>query len=144
MMDGKLPFIQNNIQDTHQWLHEISENMSQPDLQKSYHALRGVLFAIRDRLPPEEVFDFSSQLPMMIQGLFFESYKPKDKPYKYKRKEEFLAYVEKELQQVGGEEPEKAALAVFQVLNNHISQGEMDDVLSNLPEHIRDFLLTPV
>jgi len=57
------------IHETNTWLRDISEILGDPRPNIAYHALRGTLFALRDRLPPVEVFDLSAQLPVLIRGL---------------------------------------------------------------------------
>ncbi|HMN28831.1 MAG TPA: DUF2267 domain-containing protein, partial [Caldilineaceae bacterium] len=85
----------HSLQEAHAWLNDIAEQMGNPNRQLAYHALRGVLFALRDRLTVEEVFDLSAQLPLLIRGLFFEGYQVNGKPQKY-HADEFLARVEHE------------------------------------------------
>lgn len=124
------------IQETNVWLHDIERELHDTRRQMAYHALRGVLFALRDRLIVTEVFDLSAQLPMLIRGILFEGYKPTGKPEKYHR-EEFLARVSKELQQAGGGNPEAAARAVFRVLQQHVSAGEVEKLRHALPRDLR-------
>lgn len=136
-MTGRKAFDQT-IQETNTWLNEISEHMADPRRHVAYHALRGTLFALRDRLPPEEVFDLSAQLPMLVRGIFFEGYRPTGTPAKYGR-DGFLGRVQKELSSVGGADLESAARAVLRVLDEHIGGGEIDDVRHALPGDIRAF-----
>ena len=124
------------IQETNTWLHAISEEMGDPRRHVAYHALRGVLFALRDRLTVEEAFDLAAQLPMLMRGLYFEGYRPAGKPEKYHRAA-FLEKVSRELQQADRVNPEKATRAVFRVLERHISKGEIADVREGLPEDLR-------
>ena len=64
-----LEVFDKTIQTTHVWLNEIGETIG-PDKQRCYHALRAVLFALRDRLTTEEAFHLSAQLPMLVRGIF--------------------------------------------------------------------------
>ena len=125
------------IQETNTWLNDISEAMGDPRRTVAYHALRGTLFALRDRLPPAEVFDLAAQFPMLIRGLFFEGYRPKGKPEKMHR-DAFLERVQDELQSAGGANVENAVRAVFQVLEQHVGAGEIEDVRQALPADLRD------
>lgn len=132
-----LDVIDRTVHDTNVWLKEISEEMEHPDRQMAYHALRGVLFTLRDRLTVEEACQLASQLPLLIRGVFFEGYRPADKPEKFRNREEWLKRVDHELDQTGGENPEKATKAVFAVINKHVTAGERDDVRHMLPKDIR-------
>lgn len=131
------------LQETHRWLNDIEAEMNHPSDKMAYHALRGVLGAIRDRLPTDDLFGLSAQLPMLIRGILFEGYQPAGKPEKYHR-EEFLARVAAELQQAGGANPEKATRAVFRVMTRHLSSGEMAKIHHAMPHDLRQLLGEPV
>lgn len=137
MPDLGLPLIDKTVHETNTWLSEIAEAMDHPDPQVAYHALRGVLFALRDRLVMDEAMDLAAQLPTLIRGIYFEGYKPSGKPAQYGR-EEFIQRVMEHLQQVGGADPEAAMRAVFQVLHDHISEGEAHHVVDMLPDDLKD------
>jgi uncharacterized protein (DUF2267 family) len=126
----------HTVQETNLWINQIAELMGNPNRQLAYHALRGVLFALRDRLTVDEVFNLAAQLPMLIRGLFFEGYKAAGRPIKY-HADEFLARIEQELRMAGGANPERAARAVLTVLHQAIGEGEMRDVIDELPKDIR-------
>jgi uncharacterized protein (DUF2267 family) len=128
----------HTVQETYVWLNEIGEAMNNPHRQMAYHALRGVLFALRDRLTVEEAFNLAAQLPMLLRGLFFEAYKPTSKPEKY-HSDEFLARVNRELALAGTANPENATRAVFTVLERHVSGGEINDIVDGLPRDLRRF-----
>lgn len=131
-----LQVFDTTIQETNTWLHQISNEMGDPRKTVAYHALRSVLFALRDRLSIDEVFDLSAQLPMLIRGIFFEGYRPAGKPLKY-HKEEFLERVNRELQANGPVNTELAVKAVFKVMDDHVSHGEMNDVRNRLSHDLR-------
>ncbi|MEZ4867508.1 MAG: DUF2267 domain-containing protein [Caldilineaceae bacterium] len=126
----------HTIQETNTWLHEIAEELGNSDRQIAYHALRGVLFALRDRITVEEVFNLAAQLPVLIRGIYFEGYKIAGKPEKY-HADEFLARVSHELHKVGPANPKKATRAVFAILDRHVTAGEIDDVYQALPKDLR-------
>lgn len=127
----------HTLQETNVWLHEIAEQMGNPHRQMAYHALRGVLLTLRDRLTVDEAFNLAAQLPMLVRGIFFEGYKVAGKPEKF-HAEEFLARVNHELQKVGPANPEKATRAVFTILNRHITAGEIADIRNELPRDLRE------
>jgi len=123
------------VHEANAWIAEICEEMGYEDRQVAYHALRGVLFALRDRLPTNEVFDLAAQLPTLIRGIFFEGYRG-DGPVKYNR-EQFIQAVNEELQMGGGTDPQMAIRAMLTVLNGRISPGELAHVREVLPGDIR-------
>lgn len=120
-----------------EWLKRIGEEMGPGDKQLAYHALRGVLFALRDRLPVEEAMDLAAQLPTLLRGVYFEGYKPSNKPERYRDRDEFLSRVNAELDAVGGFDPEAATRAVLALLSDKVEQGEIEDVQHVLPSSIR-------
>ena len=130
-----VPF-DRTVQETHEWLNDISEAMGDPRRTVAYHALRGTLFALRDRLPTPEVYDLSAQLPMLMRGLFFEGYQPHGKPDKFHR-DEFVERVRTELNRIGGANVESAIRAVLQVLDERVEEGEIADIRHALPEDLR-------
>lgn len=125
-----------SLHTTNIWLRDISQAIEDRRQQMAYHALRGVLFALRDRLSPSELFDLSAQLPLLIRGVLFEGYRPEGKPETYGR-DAFLERVQTELQAMGGGNPERMTRAVLGVLNNHVSIGEIEDLRKGLPKQLR-------
>ncbi len=97
-------------------------------------AIRAVLQALRDRLPVNEAADFGAQLPLIIRGIYFENWKPADKPLKLRTKKEFLEYVERLLTR--NLDAEKTTARVFYFLQKKISQGEIADIKRNMPKDI--------
>ncbi|GAA6756671.1 hypothetical protein QT17_08145 [Thermus sp. 2.9] len=125
---------------THTWLKAIMEELGTEDRHRAYMALRAVLHALRDRLPVEEVAQLGAQLPMLIRGIYYEGWDPTGKPLKERHKEEFLAHVARELKTPSGVavDPEGAARAVFKVLRQKVSEGEIQDVRQLLPKELRE------
>ena len=66
---------------------------------------------------------------------------PAGKPERLRHKEEFLAAVAEELDDIGPINPEQATRAVFAVLDHHIARGEIEDVKATMPRHLRDLWL---
>ena len=137
MTDSSLKIIDKSAHEANTWLSEISEAMDHPDRQVAYHALRGVLFALRDRLTVEEAVQLAAQFPTFIRGVYFEGYKPANKPLTYRDQDKFLERVEEELQQGRPASPEAAAQAVFSVISNHVSPGEVEEARQMLPKSVR-------
>ncbi|XSG80909.1 MAG: DUF2267 domain-containing protein [Methyloligella sp. ZOD6] len=133
-----LDVFDKTLQTTNSWLNEIGETIG-PDRQKSYHALRAVLFALRDRLPPEESAHLASQLPILVRGIYYDGYEPTGKPEKIRSEQEFLAKVSEHLQAGGPIDPDDATRAVFRLLEAHIADGEIGHVKHALPEGLRSF-----
>jgi uncharacterized protein (DUF2267 family) len=73
---------------------------------------------------------------MRGRGIYYEAWQPSRNPVKIRSQEDFLAQIAAHLTHAHIE-PEDAARAVFQVLEKHITRGELDDILEELPLNIR-------
>jgi uncharacterized protein (DUF2267 family) len=74
---------------------------------------------------------------MLIRGFYYEGWDPTRKPLKLRDREEFLSIVDEEFAADDTLNPELIARAVFKVLANRITQGEIQDVKHVLPVEIR-------
>ena len=133
-----LEVFDRTLQDTNIWLNDIGEEQGVgPDKQRAYHALRAVLWTLRDRLLPEESVHLSAQLPLLVRGIYWEGYRLSGKPDKERSREEFLELIAERIDQASPMNPEACARAVFRVLATHLPQGEVDQVRQMLPEPLR-------
>ncbi|MEX1082156.1 MAG: DUF2267 domain-containing protein [Halofilum sp. (in: g-proteobacteria)] len=137
-MATQVTAIDRTVQETEAWLKEIAHAMGTEDRQVAYHALRGTLFTVRDRLEPGETVDLSAQLPLLVRGIFYEGYHYGGKPENYRSRDEFLSRVGKDFEKLDYDDPETAARAVFTVLGRHISDGEIRKVQHMLPDDVRE------
>lgn len=133
-----LEVFDKSLHNTNIWLNEIMEGIG-PDRSVAYHVLSAVLHVLRDRLTPDEAADLGAQLPLLIRGIYYDSYRPSRTPTKVRNQEEFLACIEAELQRarIRPVNVKEAARVVMQVLQQHVSDGEIGDVRAALPKDIR-------
>jgi uncharacterized protein (DUF2267 family) len=130
-----LAVFDDTIHKTNTWLKDIGQTLG-CDRHRSYQALRAVLHCLRDRLIVDEAAHLGDQLPMLVRGIYYEAWRPSGKPEKIRSREVFLARIAANLA-TAPIEPEEAARAVFQVLENHIAPGEALHVIDELPQDIR-------
>ena len=128
----------SSIITTKEWLEDIKNEMSLDDQEQAVEVTRAVLHTIRDRLTVNEAADFAAQLPMLLQGLYYHEWTPAGKPEKIRSRDEFLAKVSDRL--MGRYSPEKAIKSVFNVLENRMSHGQIEDVKDTLPPEIRELI----
>jgi uncharacterized protein (DUF2267 family) len=126
----------STIHKTNTWLKELMTELAWEDYARSYHALRAVLHTLRDRLTVEEATDLAAQLPMLIRGFYYEGWNPSRKPVSGRKKDEFLAQVLGEFGNDPHVDIEEVTRAVFRVISNHVSSGEIDDIKRCLPQDL--------
>jgi uncharacterized protein (DUF2267 family) len=120
------------------WLKELMEILGWTEPTHAHNALKTVLHEIRDRLPVPLAANFSSQMPLIIRGLFYEGWSPGSERERDRSPDSFLEPVEHAFRNVPDIEARTVVIAVFRILNAHISPGEIDNVLQALPRQIRD------
>lgn len=125
----------HSLSTTKEWLKEVKGELSLADQEQAFEAARAVLHTLRDRLTIDESTDFAAQLPLLLQGLYYHEWTVRDKPVKMRSREEFLQAVADRL--MGKYPPEDAVKAVFKVIERHVTEGEVNDVKSNLPDEIK-------
>ncbi len=127
------------LQSTHIWLDDLMRELDwEGDRQKAYHALRAVLHALRDRMPVENVAHLASQLPMLVRGFFYEGWTPAKTPVREHTANEFLVHVTEAFLFDVIAHSKQIAQAVFRVLSQHVSAGEIDKAKHVLPVGIRE------
>ena len=119
------------------WLKELGIQLGWTDRQSAYAALRSVLHALRDRMSVDEAAQLGAQLPMLLRGVYYEGWHPAGKPLKERHKAQFFDHVRQEIRRDGNFDPEPVVEAVFELLANRISTGEIDDIKGLLPAELR-------
>jgi uncharacterized protein (DUF2267 family) len=102
-----------------------------------------VLCALEQRLIPEEAKDLEAQLPIKLLNLLTRCDRHRDlAPVKYSR-EQLLEMVAEDLN-MQPDEVEPVIRAVFATIREHVSEGEVKDVVSMLPRDLRDLWERPI
>ncbi len=128
---------QNTLQVTMQWLKELNDELHRDDPRQLYRMLRAVLIALRDRMTVEEATDLGAQLPLLIRGFYYEGWNPSKTPTGERDLPSFLNRVSENLVTGVDGDPEEVTRAVFKVLQNHVTAGEIEDVKSNMPKDLQ-------
>ncbi len=118
------------------WIGEISESLAVNE-RAALTLFKAVTHAIRDRLPIEEAIQLGAQFPVILKGFYFEGYSTKGKPQKMTRLEEFYEKV-MELSENIDINPEIITSDVIKIIEKKISPGEIEDIISNMPKHLKD------
>jgi uncharacterized protein (DUF2267 family) len=126
----------HSLATTKEWLKDVQEEMGLSDMQQAFEITRAVLQTLRDRLTVEEAAHFASQLPMLLQGVYYHDWMPAGKPLKIRTRQQFFEMVAEKM--MGKYPPEEATKAVLYVLERRMSPGEMEDIKSMMPSDIKE------
>jgi uncharacterized protein (DUF2267 family) len=118
------------------WLKELATHLALPpsEYPRALHALRAGLHAIRDRLPPSEVLDLAAQLPVVIRGFYYECWTLA--PERVRDRAAMIERVRAELAPDERLDPVEVLRGVIQLLVDHVSEGEIADVVATIPKPI--------
>lgn len=138
MADLGLDIFDRTVHETNHSLQNIMQELNEDDRQVAYHALRAVLFSLRDRLTTELAAAFGAQLPLLVRGIYYEGYRPSDQPEKYRTLDEWNQHVHEAFQPASQDlDPEAASTAVFRMLNEELDHDVLEKVHAALPEDVR-------
>ncbi len=110
---------------------------------KALRILRTVLHTLRDRISAEESLDLIAQLPLIIKGIYVDGWRTSTHPIKrFKHVDEFVqAIMERDPNDFKDpQETLQTIKKVFKVIERHVSEGEIKDIKSVLPEELRELL----
>ncbi len=134
--------IDRTVQVTSEWLRDLSEKLGVPgDGERAYRVLRAYLHTMRDRLNLGEATDLAAQLPLLIRGVYYEGFDP-SKAARTLDREEFLAEVANQAV-IDANDPfdsVRAVQATTAMLRDRVTEGQMQDVFSQLPAGLRQLL----
>lgn len=135
------------IRDAEQFVKEVATELGIPeDIGKADRIFRAVVHTLRNRLTPPESLQLIAQFPMLIKAIYVDGWRISDEARRLRRLGDFIEAVREQ----GGAgthddfvtdlEVEKAIRAVFRVLKNHVSAGEISDILATFPKEFRPLL----
>jgi uncharacterized protein (DUF2267 family) len=132
--------IQRTVQKTREWLGDFERELGTDDSAYAWRALSGYLQVLRDRLTVDEAAELAAQLPQLLRGVFYEGFDPSRQPERIRDREMFLAKLAQRARLGDAGEAARVAAAATRMLRRHVAQGELEDVLAQLPAEIRDVL----
>jgi uncharacterized protein (DUF2267 family) len=137
---SKLEILGRSNETTHIWVKEASQELKWKDERRAFLALRAVLHALRDRLTIEEAVHLGAQLPTLIRGSYYDGWRPNTPPVLDSTRYGFLGEIQAAFAKTHDPQVDSVhiARAIFRLLNKKVSTGEITDVLSTLPEPVRD------
>jgi uncharacterized protein (DUF2267 family) len=142
-MSTGLDVFDTTVQKTNLWLKDLMQELGWQDRHTTYEALRVTLQTLRDRLTLEEVAQLGAQLPLLLRGAYYEGWAP-GHASKERHLEAFLAPIQAYFRHDPRVDGEEVARAVFRVLANYISAGEIADIRHALPKQLNTLWPTDV
>jgi len=131
----------------HTFVKKIATELGdEKDLSTAGHILRATLGVLRDQSAPEESMQFISQLPMFIKAIYVDGWKISGKKTKLRHLDDFIKEVHKRCNASGHDDFTSqegcylAVHAVFRVIKEYVSEGEIEDLRLTLPEELRALL----
>jgi uncharacterized protein (DUF2267 family) len=137
---GTVDAIERSAHKANDWVGDLARELGTTDEASAWRVLRAYLQVLRDRLTIDEAAQLAAQLPHLLRGVFYEGFDPGHQPEKIRDRDTFLARLADRANLSDTSEAARAAAAATRVLRRHVSPGEIDDVLSQLPTEIRDVL----
>ena len=132
-----LEVIDHTVQQTHEWVNELTERLDWASHRDVLRMLRATLNQVRDHLKLDETAQFAAQLPLLIRGMYYEGWVPKNTPIKQRHVADFVSAIETQVGEVLDYRGPEDITTVFKLLNVKISRGEVADVRAGLPGEIR-------
>ena len=131
----------HTIHTSNVWLKSVAENLGTEDRHLAHRILRTWLHTLRDRLTVDVTAHFAAQLPELMRGAYYDGWNPSAVPIKYDR-EGYMNRFSQEAK-VSVEEVPKIAAAVTAAVHEHVSPGQLEAALEQIPHDIRSLLLEP-
>jgi uncharacterized protein (DUF2267 family) len=132
--------LERSIHKTNQWLSELAAELGSEDREEAWRVLRAYLQLLRDQVTVDEAAQLAAQLPLVLRGAFYEGFDPGHQPAKLRDRDQFLARLAERAQLSDPTEAAQVAEAATRVLRRHVTAGELDDVLAQLPTELREVL----
>jgi len=138
MISTGVTSLDRTVQETNVWLRDVQEEISLETRQEAYNALRAVLHALRDRIPPEVAIKLGAQLPLLLRGIYYEGWHAAGTPTRERHVGDFVDHVWSELPKQFPIDPLNVTRGVFEILWEHLDPGEFEKVMQHLPASIRE------
>lgn len=133
-----LTVFDRTVQETNLWLREMMDELGMDSREDAYAGLKATLYALRDRIGPENAVHLGAQLPLLLRGAFYEGWQPAKTPTYERHLDLFLEHLADRLPTRLAHEPGLVARAVFNVMWRRIDAGEVAKLIDMLPLELRE------
>lgn len=125
---------------------ELAVRLGSPeDRDRAARVLRNILHLLRDQITPQESVQLLAQLPMFLKAVYVDGWKFNNKHNKIKDYDEFVSEVRYPKARkiytdfMSKEEAEAAIYIVFDMIEEKVSPGEINDLVNTLPTQLKPF-----
>jgi len=132
-----LESIDHTVQLTHIWINDLDARLGWDNKHRSYRLLRTVLQTLRDWLLVDEAAGLGAQLPELLRGVYYEHWRPVKTPVKKRSKADFMARIDDAFNADPISDTPDAVSAVFALLSEKLTAGEVRQVHHAEPADIR-------
>jgi uncharacterized protein (DUF2267 family) len=111
---------------------------------RALRVTRAVFHALRARITVTESLQLIAQLPLYLKAIYVDGWKVRPDDQRIRHMDEFLALVRREAGSTADNdfwtewEVFGATRAVLSVMRNYVSDGEIEDIKSTLPEELHE------
>lgn len=130
------------VHTANKWLADVAAAFGTGDRRFAYRVLRAWLHTLRDRLTVESTAKFSAQLPELLRGVYYDGWEPHKVPIKYGPDEYLRRFAYQA--RIPIDEVRPAAATVAGAISAHLSPGQLEEALKQLPEALRATIAGPV
>lgn len=133
-------------QHAHEFTKEIAKELG-TDENEALRTTKSVFHTLRETITPEESMHLVSQLPMIMKAIYVDGWKISHSASKVRSLNQFLTEVNdihKSIdngQEIGNQDQiRKNVECVFRVLKNHIPDGELEHIKSQVPLEVKELI----
>ena len=120
------------------WIDEFMRRMGWHNRDRVVLALLATLHALRDCLPQDVALQVGAQLPLLLRGLYYQSWHPGDAGPTIKSQTAFLERIHDGVHRDPGIDSVEVARGVFALLMAHLSAANVEDVKASTPKRLRN------
>ena len=128
------------VNESNHFINQLADQLGNAnDTDLAFRVTRTVFHALRKRIVAEESMNLVAQLPMLLKGVYVDGWNINQEISKSKTFDDFLKDVRSmsnapQASDFADDEVARTRIkAVFQALREYVSDGELVDIISELP-----------
>ena len=137
-------YFENYAKEGNEFLKRVANELGVPgDKERAFRVTQAVFHALRDRIMIEESMQLISELPMVLKAMYVNGWNIAKERNDSSTLDEFLNDISNETRTAEadfGSSPKEEVKAVFRVIKNSISAGELEHVRGQLTPEIAELI----